>query len=333
MLCDWDVQTYEYWLQVLDSEKQNTTLPKSGLKVRCSHIQIITLECRAFNRLLIKWQMYDSLHYWDGDITEDLWWTPYVKGYEQLSNFRDPLSSIRQRTPPHAPQIKHGSICRAMAINVPHYLQYLQDKSRALGVKIIKARLPAESGLETALRAAESLVITDGQSGPDCFVNATGLSAARLCGDEAMYPIRGQTVLVKGEAEATRTRIGEGYGAYCIARPGSGTTILGGTKEAGNWSGAVDPETTEKILERCSYIVPELQTAADGGFEVISVQCGLRPGRKGGPRVEKESIGDKKVVHVYGHAGAGYQNSIGSARLTVKLVDESLATPPPAARL
>jgi D-amino-acid oxidase len=57
------------------------------------------------------------------------------------------------------------------------------------------------------------------------------------------------------------------------------------------------------------------------------VQCGLRPGRKGGPRVEQEVLdgGRVRVVHAYGHAGAGYQNSVGSARKVVGLVGESVA--------
>lgn len=67
-------------------------------------------------------------------------------------------------------------------------------------------------------------------------------------------------------------------------------------------------------------MAPELLTAEDGGFEVISVQCGLRPGRKGGPRLESEVFGGRTIVHAYGHAGGGYQNSVGSARAVLKLV-------------
>jgi D-amino-acid oxidase len=33
-----------------------------------------------------------------------------------------------------------------------------------------------------------------------------------------------------------------------------------------------------------------------------------------------------RVVHSYGHAGAGYQNSVGSARKVVRLVGESVET-------
>lgn len=51
------------------------------------------------------------------------------------------------------------------------------------------------------------------------------------------------------------------------------------------------------------------------------MQVGLRPGRKGGVRVEREVLGSgRRVVHAYGHAGAGYQNSVGCARKVVSLV-------------
>lgn len=268
--------------------------------------------------------MQDSHHYWDDQLKEDLWWAPHVKGFRQLSQFQDPVATINAKLPKDAPHIRWAAMCRAPSINVPQYLLYLQEKGRKLGVKVIKARLPTDAGFEKALLAAESTAKANGRPPADCFLNATGLGSAQICGDQAMYPIRGQTVLVKGEAATTRTRTGDGYSAYCIPRPGSGMTILGGTREEGNWSEEVDAETTRKILERNSYMVPELLTGADGGFELVSVQCGLRPGRKGGPRMEHELVGGMKVVHAYGHASGGYQNSIGSARLVVRLVNESI---------
>jgi D-amino-acid oxidase len=211
-----------------------------------------------------------------------------------------------------------------MCINVPRYLLYLQEKARSHGVEVIKTRLPADGNFSSTLQEAEKLSHASGQPKPVCYVNATGLGAAKLCGDEAMYPIRGQTVLVKGEASCTITRVGEECRAYSIPRPGSGTTILGGTREEGVWDETPDAEVTEQILKRNAWMVPELLTGKDGGFEVVSVQCGLRPGRRGGPRMERENIRGRAVVHAYGHAGAGYQNSVGSARMVVGLVGESL---------
>lgn len=62
-------------------------------------------------------------------------------------------------------------------------------------------------------------------------------------------------------------------------------------------------------------LAEELRAWEGQEFEVVSVLAGLRPGRKGGARVEVEGkIGGLWVVHSYGHAGAGYQSSFGSAK-------------------
>ncbi|KAI6829541.1 hypothetical protein KC340_g8577 [Hortaea werneckii] len=308
---DWDVQTYQYWQGIIERERLNPSLPQAGLK------------------------LYESHHYWNGPVREGLWWAPYVDDFRELSTSQEPLLSINGQLPAEA-KIQNAAANRSIAINVPQYLLYLQERAKSLGVKVIKARMGTDAGLANVLKSAAATACKDSQrhkSPPDCFINASGMGAKKLCGDEAMYPIRGQTVLVKGEAERIRTQLGEGYNAYCIPRPGSGTTILGGTKEANNWSEGVDPATTDKILKQCSFIVPELLTGKDGGFEVISVQCGLRPGRHGGARVEIEKVEGLNVVHAYGHAGAGYQNSVGSARLVVKLVNESMTARSLSARL
>ena len=67
----------------------------------------------------------------------------------------------------------------------------------------------------------------------------------------------------------------------------------------------MDEAVTEAILKGCRALAPEL-LGENGEFEVLSVQCGLRPGREGGARVAKETVERRfKVVHSYGHAGAG----------------------------
>lgn len=275
--------------------------------------------------------MQESLHYWDTELKEDLWWAAVVQDFAQLSLFHDPILFINRDRPAHAPEIIWGATSRACSINTPQYLLYLQERARKSGTIVFKSKLPTDGGFEKALTTAEGIARVIGRAKVDCFVNCTGLGAMKLCADDRMFPIRGQTVLVKGEAKATRTRyhagtIGSGTSSYCIPRPGSGTTILGGTKEKGNWSEKADPETTKIILERCSWMVPELLTGGNDGFEVMSAQAGLRPGREGGPRTEREVVGGRRVVHAYGHAGGGYQNSVGCARKVVKLVEESVGT-------
>lgn len=52
---------------------------------------------------------------------------------------------------------------------------------------------------------------------------------------------------------------------------------------------------------------------------VIRTVAGLRPFRPAGFRVEREALGDKAVVHNYGHGGAGITLSWGTSRLATAL--------------
>ncbi|MBX3566098.1 MAG: FAD-dependent oxidoreductase [Sphingomonas sp.] len=52
---------------------------------------------------------------------------------------------------------------------------------------------------------------------------------------------------------------------------------------------------------------------------VIRTVAGLRPFRPTGFRVEREALGDKALVHNYGHGGAGITLSWGTSRLAVDL--------------
>lgn len=254
----------------------------------------------------------------------ELWWAPHVKHFQQESLVTGFVAEVNAKAHGKVKPIDNAISYTSISINAPQYLLYLQARALRFGIVVIKSQLPSDKGFDHALTAAEALAHSKGRAPAALFVNATGLGAYKLCNDHTMFPIRGQTVLVKGEAIAERTRSGNEYASYCIPRPGSGSTILGGTRQKGEWNETPDQQTTQDILERAIWMVPELLTGPDGGFEVISVQCGLRPGRTDGPRMEKEIVANKKVVHAYGHAGAGYQNSIGSARLVVRLVQQSL---------
>ena len=45
MICDWDVQTFDYWLDVLKGESRNPKLPKSGLKVCWQQLKMNDILC------------------------------------------------------------------------------------------------------------------------------------------------------------------------------------------------------------------------------------------------------------------------------------------------
>ncbi|GGE93777.1 FAD-dependent oxidoreductase [Sphingomonas prati] len=70
---------------------------------------------------------------------------------------------------------------------------------------------------------------------------------------------------------------------------------------------------TASAPPRC---LPPVNVAAD---RVIRTAAGLRPFRPAGFRVERGALGDKALVHNYGHGGAGITLSWGTSKLAVEL--------------
>ena len=79
--------------------------------------------------------------------------------------------------------------------------------------------------------------------------------------------------------------------------------VLGGTAEEGAEGLEPDPATSAAIRARCAALVPALRDAP-----VVGVAVGLRPVR---PTVRLEAEG--RVVHCYGHGGAGVTLAWGCA--------------------
>ena len=170
------------------------------------------------------------------------------------------------------------------------YLPWLADRVRELGGRFTAGRVTRLADLAGAAPVV---------------VNAAGLGAGALCGDGAVYPARGRVVLVAdpGLTESVRAVPGPGY-----VHPRGRDVVLGGTFEPGESGTADDPAATAAILRRCAELVP-----AVAGARVLGVRAGLRPMRRGGPRVEVQRLGATRVVHAYGHGGAGMTLSWGCA--------------------
>jgi D-amino-acid oxidase len=96
--------------------------------------------------------------------------------------------------------------------------------------------------------------------------------------------------------------------------------VLGGTAQAGAEDRAPDPATTAAIRARCAALVPALQDAP-----VLGVAVGLRPERPAAVRLEAEG----RVVHCYGHGGAGVTLAWGCAVEVAALLGVRAARYPP----
>ncbi|KAM0248914.1 hypothetical protein ACHAP5_003121 [Fusarium lateritium] len=159
-------------------------------------------------------------------------------------------------------------------------------------------------------------------------VNASGMGF----GDEKCFPIRGQTVLTNlSTADKTiTTQKKDGTWTFIIPRSFNGGTVIGGTKEMGNWELDPSQETRVRLLEAAQSIIPQAcgQNASSGPLKVIKDVVGRRPAREGGMRVEKEAKdttwGVKHVVHAYGAGGRGYELSWGVASEVADLATQVL---------
>lgn len=80
------------------------------------------------------------------------------------------------------------------------------------------------------------------------------------------------------------------------------------------WDQSPDPRTAERILADATAAMPEI-----ANVEVRDHKVGLRPAR---PTVRLEREG--RIVHCYGHGGAGVTLSWGCATEVVALVSGQL---------
>jgi D-amino-acid oxidase len=96
-----------------------------------------------------------------------------------------------------------------------------------------------------------------------------------------------------------------------VAALGSGLMATGTTAMASS-------ATTFYINSRLK--LPKVHVSSS---RVIKETVGLRPFRKTGPRIEKLSLGNKTIVHNYGHGGSGWSLSWGTALIASELVDQT----------
>ena len=222
------------------------------------------------------------------------------------------------------PGIQSGVEFESVCINTAIYLPWLVSQCLRNGVVFKRAVFDHVGDAASVHHASNSA---------DLVVNCTGLSARKLGGveDQAMTPIRGQVVVVRNDAHAMYSISGTDDGsdelAYIMTRAAGGGTILGGCYQEGNWDSQPDPNLAVRIMERAVALCPNLTKGK--GIEHLSIirhGVGLRPLRRGGTRLEKEIIRGVRVVHCYGHAGAGYQSSYGSCQEVISLVQQVLKT-------
>lgn len=194
-----------------------------------------------------------------------------------------------------------GLAARLPLIDMPVHLAWLRGRFEAAG-GVFERRVV--TGFEEA--AARARVVVD----------CAGFGARELASDAGLRPVRGQLVLVENpgvEEWFTSPDSGSGMATYFFPQPGR--LVLGGTTEEGAEGLDPDPATAAAIVARCARVRPEI-----AGARVLGHRVGLRPARVGGVRIEAVPLpGGGRLVHHYGHGGAGVTVAWGCAERAAEL--------------
>lgn len=148
----------------------------------------------------------------------------------------------------------------------------------------------------------------------DLVINCTGLGARMLVADEELTALFGQIVLTApGSVDRTITITDHrDPDAIFYVIPRRDELVLGGVTRAmpHDAAHASDPEVSRRILAHAARLGIPIG-------EVVRERTGLRPYRR---EVRLERIG--RVIHNYGHGGAGFTLCRGCAEDVVALAEQ-----------
>ena len=170
----------------------------------------------------------------------------------------------------------------------------------------------------------------------DVIVNATGLGAGQTAADDGVYGLHGALLRILNDGShfpvihnamvvsSTKTGASGGEGAFILPRADN-ILVLGTISQSQGEATdlTLDSQAVREMRNRCEDLLPCLKNARlDPTHPILQ---GTRPQRRGGVRVGRETRREgSRIIHSYGHGGAGWSLAIGSAREVVGLVGETL---------
>ncbi|KAI8682376.1 DAO domain-containing protein [Fusarium sp. Ph1] len=244
----------------------------------------------------------------------------YLKQDAQSFAAETGLSGYRKYEVHELPEgVKLAFEYETYCINSPLYCSNLLRKFILQGGKTLQRELKSEE--EAFTLASQALFV----------VNASGMGFK----DTKCFPIKGKfgQIVLTNLAAADKTitkQLKDGSWSFIIPRSFNGGTVIGGTKEPGDWRIEPSLELRQRVLDNAKSIAAEScgQNQVPGPLKVIKDVVGRRPAREGGMRVETEtkdnSQGVQYVIHAYGAGGRGYEISWGVASEVADLAREVL---------
>ncbi len=146
----------------------------------------------------------------------------------------------------------------------------------------------------------------------DLVINCTGLGARELANDDLIYPLLGQIVITDpGDVDLSISVTDHrNVDAVFYMIPRRDEIVLGGCSLP--WPPGAAPEVDPAITRR---ILDQAHSLGLSVGKVRTERVGLRPYRLG-VRLEREG----RIIHNYGHGGAGFTLTRGCAEEVARLV-------------
>ena len=179
----------------------------------------------------------------------------------------------------------------------------------------------------------------------DVIINCTGLSAFSLASDKTCYPLRGALIRVLNDGTdfpkvhsslAITADASQDHEIVFIVPRNDDILLIGGIAQPREWelNLTLDSPEIQRMRSRAEAFLPGLKHArTDPDYPLAQ---GLRPARERNVRVERELQkrtvtlhGQKteepsRIIHCYGHGGAGWSLSFGCAADVAGLVEDVL---------
>jgi len=222
----------------------------------------------------------DMLTLYETDESDEPWWRPAVPPEVPVERVAaGPMAADRPAWRVRAPRVEPAL-----------FMPWITERLRERGVPMREARVESLGSIEA-----------------DLVINCSGLGSRRLCRDESMQARFGQVVLVEAGAWDRSVVTADDRGGPRYVVPRRGEVVVGG------WNVAHEPEAPAEVSESVTaQILARVEGLPIG--PVLRARAGLRPWRSS-VRLEREG----RVIHNYGHGGAGWTLSWGCAQEVVRL--------------
>lgn len=219
----------------------------------------------------------------------------------------------------HVDEVQHlsfGARIETPLCNSEEFLPWLAGKLRTQGVSFV-------SGVVASLEDLREIRA-------DVIVNCLGFGAFTLFPDPLTWTVRGQSMFIPA-THTSGPAFGIAAGNHAVFKHSRGYYVgsyfLEGDAETRTRPHQIEYElsfgfvrdTYPNLCIAAGFEVPEIDLD-----EISRVNCGLRPFRDGGPRVEFEEVVGVPIVHNYGHGAHGWTVGYGTSVTAADIVEAML---------